>query len=122
MQRREFILAFGGAAAAWPLAARAQQPDQMRRIGVLVGAAEDDVDIQIRVAGFRQGLEKLGWSEGRNIHIDYRFAAARADQFQILAKELVAMQPDVIIATSGPIALALQQRAGSKYFSDSCYK
>jgi putative tryptophan/tyrosine transport system substrate-binding protein len=109
MQRREFILAFGGAAAAWPLAARAQQPDQMRRIGVLVGAAEDDVDIQIRVAGFRQGLEKLGWSEGRNIHIDYRFAAARADQFQILAKELVALQTDVIFAHSTSVVAAMQR-------------
>jgi putative ABC transport system substrate-binding protein len=111
MRRREFITLLGGAAVAWPLAARAQQPDQMRRIGVLVGAAEDDVDIQVRVAGFRQGLEKLGWSEGRNIHIDYRFAAARADQFQVLAKELVALQPDVIFAHSTPIVAAVQRES-----------
>ena len=93
MRRREFITLLGGAAAAWPLAARAQQPERMRRIGVLMGPAEDDPDTTSAPRGFRQGLEKLGWSEGRNVRIDNRFAAGRRDQFQMLAKELVACNP-----------------------------
>ena len=78
MRRREFITLLGGAAAAWPLAARAQQAERMRRIGVLMGLAEDDPEMKARLAAFRQGLEKLGWSEGRNVRIDYRFAPAGA--------------------------------------------
>jgi putative ABC transport system substrate-binding protein len=111
MKRRAFITLLGGAAAAWPLAARAQQPSGMRRIGVLVSSAEDDLDMQARVAGFRQGLEKLGWSEDRNARIDARFAAGNPDQFQALAKELVALQPDVIFAHSTPIVTALQRES-----------
>src|SRR6478672_11281688 len=107
MNRREFITLLGGAAASWPLGARAQQAERMRRVGVLVGSAEDESDIRARLAGFRQGLEKLGWSEGRNVRIDARFAAGRPDQFPVLAKELVALQPDVILAHSPPIAAAL---------------
>ena len=76
MKRREFIALVGGAAAAWPLAARAQQGERMRRIGVLVGLAENDPEMKERLAGFRQGLEKLGRSEGGNVRIDYRFAPA----------------------------------------------
>jgi putative ABC transport system substrate-binding protein len=110
MRRREFITLLGGAAA-WPLAARAQQGERMRRIGVLVSSAEDDLDMQARVAGFRQGLEKLGWSEDRNAGIDARFAAGKADQFQVLAKELVALQPDVIFAHSTPLVAALQRES-----------
>src|SRR5436190_19996132 len=88
MRRRHFITLLGGAAAAWPLAARAQQGGRMRRIGVLAGLAEDDVEMQTRLTGLRQGLERLGWSEGRNVRIDYRFApASGADQAQKLAKE-----------------------------------
>jgi putative tryptophan/tyrosine transport system substrate-binding protein len=109
--RRDFIVFLGGAAAAWPLAARAQQPDRMRRIGVVVSSAEDDLDMQARVAGFRQGLESLGWSEDRNARIDARFAAGKADQFQVLAKELIALQPDVIFAHSTPIVAALQRES-----------
>jgi putative ABC transport system substrate-binding protein len=74
MRRREFITLLGGVAAAWPLAARAQQGDGMRRIGVLMGSAESDQEGQARVAAFREGLRKLGWAEGRNIQIDYRWA------------------------------------------------
>jgi putative ABC transport system substrate-binding protein len=85
MRRREFIALLAGAAA-WPLPARAQQAERMRHIGVLVSSAEDDLDMQARVAGFRQGLEKLGWSEDRNARIDARFAAGKADLFQMLAK------------------------------------
>jgi ABC-type uncharacterized transport system substrate-binding protein len=110
IERRKFLATLGGAAA-WPLAARAQQAGGMRRIGVLVSAAEDDADIQARVTGFRQGLEKLGWSEDRNARIDTRFAAGKADQFQVLAKELVALQPDVIFAHSTPVVAALQRES-----------
>ena len=111
MQRREFITLLGGTAAAWPLAARAQQPNRMRRIGVLVGWAENDPDIQVQLAVFRQGLERLGWTEGRNVRIDYRFAAASPGQFQALAKELVALQPDVMVADTTPGAVALQRES-----------
>jgi putative ABC transport system substrate-binding protein len=109
MQRREFITLLGGATVGWPLAARAQQGERLRRIGVLMGFAEDDPETIVRVAKFRQELERLGWSEGRNVRIDYRFTAARADQFQVLAKELVALQPDVILAHATGIAAALQR-------------
>jgi len=108
--RRELLVALGGVAASWPLAARAQQPDGMRRIGVLMGLAEDDPEIGARLAAFRQGLEKRGWSEGRNVRIDYRFAPASA-QVQVLAKELVALQLDVILANSTPVTAALQRES-----------
>jgi putative ABC transport system substrate-binding protein len=111
MIRREFITLLGGAAAAWPPAARAQQPERTRRIGVLMGYAESDSEAQANIAGFREGLQKLGWSEGRNLRIDTRFAAGSPDQFPVLAKELVAMQPDVILAHSPPIAAALQHES-----------
>jgi putative tryptophan/tyrosine transport system substrate-binding protein len=109
--RRELIAALGGAAA-WPLAARAQQPDRMRRIGLLSGVAGDDPEMKARFAGFRQALEKLGWSEGRNIRIDARFAPANnTDEAQLLAKELIALQPDVILAHTTPATAALQQHS-----------
>jgi putative tryptophan/tyrosine transport system substrate-binding protein len=110
VNRREFITLLGGAAAVWPLAARAQQPDGMRRIGVLMALAEDDPEAKARLAGFRQGLEKRGWSEGRNVRIDIRFAPVTA-QAQMLAKELVALQPDVILAHSTSVAAALQRES-----------
>ena len=99
----------GGAAAVWPLAARAQQPDRMRRIGVLSNIAEDDPQMEARFGAFRQGLEKLGWSEGRNVRIDTRFGAADAEQMQARAKELLALQPDVILANSAAVIRVLQQ-------------
>jgi putative tryptophan/tyrosine transport system substrate-binding protein len=107
MKRREFIALVGGAAAAWPVMAPAQQPKPMRRIGVLVGLAENDPEMKERLAGFRHGLEKLGWSEGSNVRIDYRFAPAGA-QANLLARELVALQPDVILAQSTPATAALK--------------
>jgi ABC-type uncharacterized transport system substrate-binding protein len=110
IKRREFITLLGGAAVAWPVVARAQQPDGMRRIGVLIGFAEDDPEAKARLAAFRQGLEKRGWSEGRNVRIDYRHAPAGA-QAQALAKELVAPQPDVIFAHSTPLTAALQRES-----------
>ena len=109
MRRREFITFLGGATVAWPWIARAQS-DQVRRIGVLVGMAEDDPQTKARLGGFRQGLERRGWSEGRNVRIDYRFAAS-PDRYQPLAKELIALQPDVILAQSTPVATALQRES-----------
>ena len=110
VRRREFITLLGGAAA-WPLAARAQQPDRMRRIGVLVNLAEDDPEMQLWLTAFRQGLEKLGWSEGRNVRIDYRFHTAGADQVQVPVKELVALQPDVILAEGTSTAAAFKRES-----------
>jgi putative ABC transport system substrate-binding protein len=94
-----------------PLAAWAQQPERMRRIGLLLSFTEGDSDMQARLAGFRQGLEQLGWSEGRNIRVDTRFAAGAPDRHQALAKELVALQPDVIFAQSTPVTAALQRES-----------
>ena len=91
MKRREFITLLGGAAAS-PLAARAQQADQVA-IGMLIGNAEDDPETQARLAAFREGLGQLGWIEGRNVRIDYRFAPAGPAQAQLFAKELIALRP-----------------------------
>jgi putative ABC transport system substrate-binding protein len=100
MRRREFVSLLGGAAA-WPLSARAQQPDRIRRVSVLIGLAEDDPDSKPRLAAFQQGLEKLGWSEGRNIRLDVRFALpGNEQQLQMLVKELLALSPDVIVVQS----------------------
>ena len=84
VRRREFIAIFGGAAAGWAFAARAQEGERMRRIGVLVAYAESDPEMKVRLAALRQGLERVGWSEGRNIHIDVRFAPAGAGQEQVV--------------------------------------
>ena len=101
MRRRDFIAAAGATAVAWPLAARAQQPaERTRRIGVLAALAEDDPDNQASLAAFQQELDRLGWSQGRNVRIDFRFARARVDQVEMLAKELVALQPDVSSSAS----------------------
>jgi putative tryptophan/tyrosine transport system substrate-binding protein len=110
LKRREFITLLGGAAA-WPIATRAQSGERMRRIAVLSAQAGDDPDMRARLAGFRQGLEKLGWLEDRNVRIDIRFAAGRTDQFQALSKELVASKPDVILAHTTPVAAALQRES-----------
>jgi putative tryptophan/tyrosine transport system substrate-binding protein len=107
MRRRDFITLLGSAAVAWPLAARAQQGERMRRIVVLVPIAEDDRVQFARFAGLREGLERLGWSDGRNVRIDYR-SAAGAVELGSLAKELVALQPDVIFAQSTPVVAAAQ--------------
>ena len=109
MRRREFITLVGAAAAARPFPAGAQQADRVRRVGVLTSFAENDPVTQARVAAFQQTIERLGWSEGRNIRTEYRFAAGQYDQFQRLAKDMVALQPDVILAQTTPIATALQR-------------
>jgi putative ABC transport system substrate-binding protein len=107
MRRREFITLIGGAAAAWPVKARAQQSEQVRRVGMLIGYAENDSETQARLGAFRQGLERLGWTEGRNVRIDYRFAPDGPDQAQLFAKELVTLRPDVLVGNSTPASAAL---------------
>ena len=108
MKRREFVTLLGGAAA-WPLAARAQQGERMRRIGVLLNLAADDPMGQARVAAFVQGLEAAGWSDGRNLRIDTRWAASDPDNFRKYAAELIALGPDVVLASTTPAVLQLQQ-------------
>ncbi len=107
MRRREFITLLGGAAA-WPMAAEAQQPNRSQRVGVLVAYAEGDPEIGARLTAFRQGLEQLGWSEGRNVTVDIRFAPAGAHQEQARAQELVALKPDVILAHTPQVVTALR--------------
>jgi len=109
MRRRDFIAFAGGAAAAWPLAARAQQTSQTRRIGVLMSIAEGDTE-QPRVMAFRKGLQELGWVEGRNIRIDIRWASFDAALMQRFAKELVDLQPDLILSQNTPTTAALLQQ------------
>jgi ABC-type uncharacterized transport system substrate-binding protein len=110
VRRRDFIKVIAGSAVAWPLAVRAQQPERMRRIGVLMGYPENDLEGPAFFAAFRQGLQKLGWIEGRNIRLDTRWAApADAEARQRFAKELVALQPDVILSAVTPTTAALLQ-------------
>ena len=106
--RREFITLLGGAAATWPLAARAQQAGAMRRIGVLMSVAADDPQAQARGAAFVQGLQQLGWTDGRNVRIDYRWIT-RNDDTRKYAAELVALAPDVILASGGSVVGPLLQ-------------
>ena len=101
MRRREFITLLGGAAANWPLAARTQQLERMRRIGVLMALAADDPQGQARLVAFVQGLQELGWTDGKNVRIDTRWAAGDADHFRRYAAELIALAPDVILASGG---------------------
>jgi len=105
--RRELLAALGGAAAAWPLAARAQQPDRVRRIGILTYLASDDADAQSRNAAFLRGLQELGWAVGRNVRIDYRWGLGNADFYRRQAADLVSLAPDVILtngtSTIGPV-------------------
>jgi putative ABC transport system substrate-binding protein len=109
MKRREFITLLGGAAAALPLAARAQQIERMRRIGALMSVAADDPEAPARVGAFSQGLAELGWTIGRNVRIDYRWYAGDTDSARKYAAELVALAPDVILATGTVGVTAIQQ-------------
>src|SRR5258708_36816128 len=109
MNRREFITLLGGAAATWPLAARAQQREKMRRIGVLMNLAADDAEGQARLAAFLQGLQEASWTVGRNVRIDLRWGAGDVDLFRKQAAELVALAPDVVLASSTPAATPLLQ-------------
>jgi len=108
MRRREFITVIG-AAAAWPLAARAQQPARMRRIGVLMSQSPDDPNALAWISAFAQGLQERGWTIGGNVRIEYRWGGGDLDRFRKYAAELVALSPDVIVATAGSIVGALQQ-------------
>ena len=110
MRRRKFITLLGGVAAGWPLAARAQQPEPIRRVGVLMSTAEDDAESKARIAAFLHGLQQSGWTEGRNVRIDIRWPAGDADRIRRYAAELVALAPDAILATGsatlGPLLQA----------------
>ena len=113
MKRREFIALVGSGVAAWPLAARAQQPGEMRRIGVLLALAENDPETQDRVKSFQQGMRELGWIEGRNVRIDYRWTGGDANRVRTYAAELVKLSPDVIVAHTPPVIAAMRQASNS---------
>jgi putative tryptophan/tyrosine transport system substrate-binding protein len=113
MRRRDFILALGGAAAAWPLAARAQQPERMRRIAVLLGTRGSDVESQRRLTALRQGLSALGWIEGKTIEIDVRSGEGKPELVRAYAKELVQLSPDVIVTNGTPATAAIQRETSS---------
>jgi putative ABC transport system substrate-binding protein len=109
IRRRDFISLLGSAAAAWPLAARAQQSERMRRIGVLMSLAADDPESPVRLTAFVQRLQELGWTDGRNVRIDTRWGAGDADRIRISVAELVALVPDVILAVGGTVVGPLLQ-------------
>ena len=100
--RREFVAALGGAAAAWPLAARAQQGDRVRRIGVLIGSDQNDPDARRRLSAFTQALAGLGWTDGRNVRMDLRWGGDDINRIRALARELVGLQPDIIVTAATP--------------------
>jgi putative tryptophan/tyrosine transport system substrate-binding protein len=114
MSRRDFTWFFGCAAVAWPIAAhvhgaQAQQPDRMRRIGVLMGIAESDPEATPRIEALRNGLQQLGWIDGRNVHLDYRWTAGDLDRTLLFAKEIIELKPDIIVVHSTPAVAALRQ-------------
>jgi putative ABC transport system substrate-binding protein len=109
MNRRTIITLLGGAAAAWPSAARAQQPERMQRVGVLMNLAADDPEASARVTAFAQGLQQSGWTVGHNVRIDYRWGAFDADRSGRYAAELLALAPDILLATSPPTVVRLPE-------------
>src|SRR5262249_4070384 len=109
MKRREFITLLSGAAAAWPLAARAQQGERMRRIGVLMNLTAEDAEGQARLAAFLQGLQEAGWAVGRNVRVDIRWGASDVDRIRKHAVDLVALEPNVILASTGQVMAVMQQ-------------
>ena len=109
MKRREFITLVGGAAVGWPLAARGQQPERVRRIGVLMSLAADDPQMQRQIDAFRGGLREFGWIEGHNIHIDARFAADDPNRVKVFAAELIALKPDAVLVSGPTPVLAIQR-------------
>jgi putative tryptophan/tyrosine transport system substrate-binding protein len=109
MRRREFITLIGGVAVLWPQAVSAQKPGGARRIGVLLSVAESDPEGKAQLSGFTQGLAELGWIDGRNLRMEVRWGAGDVDRIGTFAKELVALQPDVIVAQGTPVTAALQR-------------
>ena len=109
MRRREFITLLGGAAIAWPRVVRAQQPDRIRRIGVLTPFDENDPEAKTYLSAFTQELAELGWIDGRNLRMDVRWAAGNIDRMRMFAKELVDLQPEMILTSSTPVTAALQR-------------
>jgi putative ABC transport system substrate-binding protein len=108
MRRRDFISLAGSAAVTWPIVAHAQQPERMRRIGVLSSLAEADTEAQAWDAAFRKRLVELGWIDGRSVHIDYRWAAGSVDRMRLFARELVQLNPDALVTISTPATAAMQ--------------
>ena len=113
MTRRAFITLLAGAAVAWPLVGRAEPADRMRRVGVLMGVAKNDPEGQARVAAFQQGLADLNWTDGRNVHIDYRWAAGDTDRIRAYTAELVALAPDVLVGNGTSALTALRDATQS---------
>jgi len=109
MRRREFISLIGGVAVAWPLAARAEQADRTRRVGVLMGYAETDPQAKAMLAEFTRAVSEFGWIEGRNLRMDVRWAPGNTDLMRTFAKELVSLQPDVILTQSTPVTAAVKR-------------
>ena len=109
VKRREFITLCGSAAASWPLAARAQQPERVRRIGVLMNMASDDPESQARLSALVKGLQELGWTVGRNVRIDYRWGEGDAERYRRQAAEMFALEPDVIVSWGAEIASGSQK-------------
>src|SRR6516225_2396389 len=109
MKRREFITLIGGAAGLWLQAASAQTPGGVRRLGVLLSLAESDPEGKAQLSGFTQGLAELGWIDGRNLRTEVRWGRGDVDRIRTFAKELVALQPDVIVAHGTPVTAALQR-------------
>ena len=113
MKRRAFITLLGGAAAAWPFAARAQQPERMRRVGVLMPFAENDSDAQANITAFREALQTLGWTDSRNVRVDYRWGGGEAEHISTHASELVGLKPDVILVITALVLQPLLQQTRS---------
>jgi putative tryptophan/tyrosine transport system substrate-binding protein len=113
MRRRDFINVLSATAAAWPLAVRAQQPTGMRRVGVLLNLSENDVESQRLVTAFRRELAQLGWTDGRNLRVDYRWAGGDVVRIRAFARELVQLSPDIVLGYATPSVVALQQETRS---------
>ena len=113
MNRREFITLLGGATATWPLAARGQQTDRMRRVGVLMYLSESDSEVKGWITAFQEGLQQLGWTQGRNIRIEYRWGGGDQDRVRTYAAELVRMAPDVLFAAPTPALAALHRETST---------
>src|SRR6516164_9520763 len=108
MRRRDFIKVVGGSTAVWPLALRAQQPQRMRRVSVLLGVPENDAETKSRVRAFQLGMRDAGWVEGRNVQIEYRYAGTDPEAIKKHIAELIPLAPDVILANSSPIVALLR--------------